>query len=104
MVAYGCERWSLVSLVIVVWVDRRGRMTNAKEKRERERERERERIVARKKQREPLPGVSMLVRSELERVLQIFGSLCVIGLQNERKSPVLVLDSFYFQSCGIFFF
>ena len=42
MVAYGCERWSLVSLVIVAWVDRRGRMTNAKEKRERERERERE--------------------------------------------------------------
>ena len=69
-----------------------------------ERERERERIVARKKQREPLLGVSMLVRSELERVLQIFGSLCVIGLQNERKPPVLVLDSFYFQSCGIFFF
>ena len=67
------------------------------------RERDRERIVARKKQREPLLGVSMLVRSELERVLQIFGSLCVIGLQNERKSPVLVLDSFYFQSCGIFF-
>ena len=46
----------------------------------------------------------MLVRSELEMVLQIFGFLCVIGLQNERKPPVLVLDSFYFQSCGIFFF
>ena len=73
-------------------------------RKERERERERERIVARKKQREPLPGVSMLVRSELEMVLQIFGFLCVIGLQNERKPPVLVLDSFYFQSCGIFFF
>ena len=55
----------------------------------RERERERERIVDRKKQRQPLPGVAVLVRSELERVLQIFGSLCVIGLQNERKSPVL---------------
>ena len=45
---------------------------------------------AKRKQREPLPRVAMLVRSELERVLQIFGSLCVIGLQNERKSPVLV--------------
>ena len=74
-----------MSLVIVVWVDRRGRMREA----ERERERERERIVDRKKQREPLPRVAVLVRSELERVLQIFGSLCVIGLQNERKSPVL---------------
>ena len=73
VVAYGCERWSLVSLVIVVWVDRRWRMSKAK-----------------RKQREPLLGVAVLVRSELERVLQIFGSLCVIGLQNERKSPVLV--------------
>ena len=67
------ERWSLVSLVIVGWVDRKGRMSKAK-----------------RKQREPLPGVAMLVRSELERVLKIFGYLCVIGLQNERKSPVLV--------------
>ena len=67
------ERWSLVSLVIVVRIDLRGRMSKAK-----------------RKQREPLPGVAVLVRSELERVLQIFGSLCVIGLQNDRKSPVLV--------------
>ena len=43
-----------------------------------------------KRKNKPLPGVAVLVRSELERVLQIFGSLCVIGLQNERKSPVLV--------------
>ena len=43
-----------------------------------------------KRENEPLPRVAVLVRSELERVLQIFGSLCVIGLQNERKSPVLV--------------
>ena len=62
-------------------------MSKAKGK---QRERDRERIVARKKQREPRLGVAVLVRSELERVLQIFGSLCVIGLQNERKSPVLV--------------
>ena len=67
------ERWSLVSLVIVGWVDRKGRMSKAK-----------------RKQREPQPGVAVLVRSELERVLKIFGYLCVIGLQNERKSPVLV--------------
>ena len=45
---------------------------------------------AKRKQREPLPGVAMMVRSELERVLQIFGSLCVIGLQNERKFLILV--------------
>ena len=51
------ERWSLVSLVIVVWVDQRGRMSKAK-----------------RKQREPLSGVAVLVWSELERVLQIFGS------------------------------
>ena len=67
------ERWSLVSLVIVVWVDRRGRMSKAK-----------------RKQREPLPRVAVLVRSELERVLQIFGSLCVIGLENERKFSILI--------------
>ena len=60
------------------------------EAKRKQRKRDREGIVARKKQREPLPGVAVLVRSELERVLQIFGSLCVIGLQNERKSPVLV--------------
>ena len=43
-----------------------------------------------KRENEPLHRVAVLVRSELERVLQIFGSLCVIGLQNDRKSPVLV--------------
>ena len=30
MVAYGHERWSLVSLVIVVWIDLRGGMSKAK--------------------------------------------------------------------------
>ena len=91
-----------MSLVIIVWVDQRGRMSKAKRK---QRERDRERIVVRKKQREPLLGVAVLVRSALERVLQIFGYLCVIGLQNERKSTVLVFEiHFIFRVVAFFCF
>ena len=86
-----------MSLVIVIWVDRRGIMSKAKIK-QRERDRDRESIVARKKKttKRALAGVAVLVWSELERVLQIFGYFCVIGLQNERKSLILVFYIHFF--------